>query len=144
MVAARTDFVTGLVSVLNTYKTAHPTLLRGVYTARPDGVAFEKPAAFVGSRDESVTHDSGLRTRTFNGLTVWVVDTFPVDQQTQDRMDVLVDGLQDAFTAAPHAGGGNTVISITSVSDTEVTMGEAVYRAAVFTFAQGVVQEGRL
>jgi hypothetical protein len=144
MVAARTDFVTGLVSVLNTYKTANPTLLRGVYTARPEGSAFEKPCAYVGSRDESVTHDSGLRTRTFGGLTVWILDTFPVNEQTADRMDILVDGLQDAFTAAPHAGSGNTVISVTSVNDTEVTMGEAIYRAAVLTFASGVAQEGRL
>lgn len=144
MVAARTDFVTGLVSVLNTYKTANPTLLRAVYTARPAGPAFEKPCAYVGSRDETTTHDSGLRTRTFVGLTLWILDTFPDNQQTADRMDILVDGLQDAFTAAPHAGGGNTVISVTSVNDTEVTMGEAIYRAAVFTFAQGVVQEGRL
>jgi hypothetical protein len=144
MVAARSDFVAGLVSVLNTYKTAHPTLLRGVYTARPEGSAFEKPCAYVGARDESVTHDSGLRTRTFDGLTVWVLDTFPVNQETSDRMDDLVDGLMDAFTAAPHAGGTNTVISVTRVQDTEVTMGDAIYRAAVFTFAQGVVQEGRL
>jgi len=144
MVTARTDFVTGLVSVLNTYKTANPTLLRGVYTARPEGSAFEKPCAYIGSRDESVIHDSGLRTRTFVGLTVWVLDTFPVDQQTLDRMDIVVDGLQDAFTAAPHAGGGNTVIAVTSVADTEVTMGDAIYRAAVFTFASGVVSEGRL
>lgn len=141
---ARVEFVAGLMSVLSTYKTANPTLLRGVYTARPDGPAFEKPCAYVGSRDEATTHDSGLRTRTFLGLTVWVLDTFPVDQQTLDRMDTLVDGLQDAFTAAPHAGGTNTVISVTSVADTEVTMGDAIYRAAVFTFAQGVVQEGRL
>lgn len=144
MVAARTDFVTGLVTVLNAYKTAHPTLLRGVYTARPAGPAFEKPCAYVGSRDETTAHDSGLRTRTFNGLTVWILDTFPDNQQTADRMDILVDGLQDAFTAAPHAGGGNTVVSVTSVNDTEVTMGEAIYRAAVFTFASGVVAEGRL
>lgn len=144
MVAARTDFVTGLVTVLNTYKTANPTLLRGVFTARPEGSAFEKPAAYIGNRDETVGHDSGLRTRTFLGLTVWVLDTFPVNQETADRMDVLVDGLQDAFTNAPHAGGGNTVISVTSVQDTEVTLGDAIYRAAVFTFAQGVVQEGRL
>lgn len=144
MVAARTDFVTGLVSVLNTYKTANPTLLRGVYTARPEGSAFEKPCAYIGNRDETTAHDSGLRTRTFVGLTVWILDTFPVNQETADRMDVLVDGLQDAFTNAPHAGGGNTVISVTSVQDTEVTMGDAIYRAAVFTFASGVVQEGRL
>jgi hypothetical protein len=141
---ARAEFVAGLVSVLNTYKTANPTLLRGVYTARPDGVAFEKPAAWVGNRDETTRHDSGIRTRNFPGLTVWVADTFPVDQQTQDRMDVLVDGLQDAFTNAPHAGGGNTVIAVTSVSDTEVAMGEAIYRAAVFTFADANAQEGRL
>jgi hypothetical protein len=140
---ARTEFVAGLVSVLNTYKTANPTLLRGVYTARPDGVAFEKPAAWVGNRDETTRHDSQIRTRNFPGLTVWIADTFPVDQQTEDRIDLLVDGLQDAFTAAPHAGGGNTVIAVTSVVDTEVAMGDAIYRAAVFTFADANAQEGR-
>ena len=140
----RQDAVAGLMTVLNAYKTAHPTLLRGVHSARPGGNAFEKPCAYVGSRDESVTHDSGIRTRTLTGLQVVVLDTFPDNAQTADRMDVLVDGLLDAFTAAPHALGGNSVVSITSIADSEVTMGEAIYRAAIFTFGTAVAQEGRL
>ena len=140
----RADSVAGLMTVLNAYKTAHPTLLRGVYSARPGGAAFEKPCAYVGSRDEQVSHDSGTRTRTLSGLQVVVLDTFPDNAQNADRMDVLVDGLLDAFTAAPHALGGNSVVSVTSIADTEVQMGEAIYRGAVFTFGTAVAQEGRL
>jgi hypothetical protein len=140
----RQDAVAGLMVVLNAYKTAHPTLLRGVYSARPDGPAFEKPCAYVGRRDEVVSHDSGIRTRTLTGLQVIVLDTFTVNAQTADRMDVLIDGLLDAFTAAPHALGGNSVVSVTSIADTEVQMGEAIYRATIFTFGTAVAQEGRL
>lgn len=140
----RADSVAGLMTVLNAYKTAHPALLRGVYSARPGGPTFEKPCAYVGNRDETQMHDSGIRTRTLTGLQVIVVDTFPDNAQTADRMDVLVDDLSDAFTAAPHALGGNSVVSVTSIADTEVQMGEAIYRGAIFTFGTAVAQEGRL
>lgn len=140
----RADAVAGLLTVLNAYRTTNPTLLRGVYSARPDGTAFEKPCAYVGTRNETVGHDSGIRTRTLSGLTVVVLDTFAVNAQTLDRMDVLVDGILDAFTAAPHALGGNSVTSVTSITDSEVQMGEAIYRAAIFTFGTSVAQEGRL
>jgi hypothetical protein len=59
-------------------------------------------------------------------------------------MDILVDGLVDYITANPHALGGNSVTSVTSVVDTEVTMGEAIYRAAIFTLGSSWAQEGRL
>lgn len=140
----RQDAVAGLMTVLNAYKTAHPTLLRGVYSARPGGSAFEKPCAYVGGRDEVVTHDSGIRTRTLTGLQVIVLDTFPDNAQGADRMDVLVDGLLDAFTAAPHALGGNSVASVTSIADTEVQMEAAIYRGVILTFGTAVAQEGRL
>lgn len=140
----RQDAVAGLMTVLNAYKTTNPTLLRGVYSARPGGPAFEKPCAYVGGRDETQVHTDATRTRTLTGLQVIVLDTFPDNAQTADRMDVLVDGLTDAFTAAPHALGGNSVVSVTSIADTEVQMGEAIYRGAIFTFGTAVAQEGRL
>jgi len=40
--------------------------------------------------------------------------------------------------------GNNSVCSVTSVQDTEVTFGEAIYRAVVFTLSSAVAQEGRL
>jgi len=140
----RVDAVAGVMAVLNTYRTSNPTKLRAVYSARPAGPAFEKPCAYVGTRDETTTHDSGIRTRTLTGLQVVLLDTFPDNAQTADRLDILVDGLQDAFTAAPHMLGNNTVAAVTNVNDTEVTMGEAIYRAVVFTLSAAVAQEGRL
>jgi len=140
----RAQAVAGLMTTLNAYRTSNPTLLRGVYSARPAGPAFEKPCVYIGSRDETIRHDSGIRTRTLAGLTIVVLDTFPDNVQTTDRMDILIDGLVDKITDTPHALGANTVTSVTSVVDSEVTMGEAIYRAAILTLASSVAQEGRL
>lgn len=140
----RADVVAGLVTVLTSYRTSNPSLLRGIYSARPDGPAFEKPCAYIGNRGESVRVDSGIMTRTLTPEVV-LLDTFPVNEETLDRMDILVDDLVEAFVEAPHAAGANTVIGSTfTVTDTEIAMGDAVYRAVVFTFADALDQEGRL
>ena len=141
---ARADAVAGIKAVLAAYKTAHPTLLRGVGTARPSGSAFEKPYAYIGDRVEVVKQDSGIRTRTLTP-TIVLLDTYPSAEETLDRMDVLVDGISDALTAAPHMAGGNTVHEGGwTVRSGDETFGEAIYRSETFTLDAITFQEGRL
>jgi hypothetical protein len=138
----RHDVVAGLVATLNTYKSSNPTLLRAVYTARPAHIA-ETPCAYIGSRSEVIEHTSGLRNRNINGITAVILDVQPDNQQTADRMDVLVDALLDAFTAAPHMASANTVVTPTAVTDDEDDYGGVTYRLAVFSFGEAIISEGR-
>lgn len=140
----RQDTVAGLVSVLTAFKVANPTLLRAVYTARP-GAFPETPCAYIGDRDETIDHTAGIRRRTF-APTIVVVDVLVDNEQTEDRMDILIDALVDAFTAAPF------VVEATSLQQTGVTDGQVDlegpntvthYRGSTLTFGQIIYQEGR-
>lgn len=141
----RQDVVSGLLSVLNTYKGSNPSLLRRTWTARPGTFGGELPLAFITMGDETVVHTSGTRQRTFVPQ-VTVVDTFADNEQTAGRLDILVDGLMDAFTAAPHAVSG-AVIRVTQVSTGDLEQlgpsGPIFYRSATFVFAETVLMEGR-
>lgn len=138
------DMVAALLSVLQTYATANPTLLRKVYTARPSG-AGEWPFAFIGARNEVQTHSEGVRTRTFSP-TVVVADAYSDNEQTQGALDILQDQLSDAFTAQPHAIGYG-VLEVTRIDDADISLDNGPeritwYRARTFTF-QALVAEGR-
>lgn len=148
----RSDLVAGVLSVLTAQKAATPTLLRAVYPARP-GSFSETPCAYIGARDETITHGGGsagygLRTRTFTGLSVVIVDALPDPTQTIDRLDDLVDALVDRFTAAyAVVAGGSSILEMTGVSDTDVEVagvnGPIVYRGCVLTFGRTFISEGR-
>ena len=143
----RADTVAALLAVLNAYKAANPTKLKHLYTARP-GSFPELPCAYIGNRNESITHDSGTRTRSL-GPTVVLVDAFTDYAEQTDRMDVLVDGLVEWFTANPRiiGTGAGTVLQMDGATDTEIELagatGPVFYRACVLTFGQTEAQEGR-
>jgi hypothetical protein len=136
----RVDLVDALYDLLIAYQTANPTLLRRVYRTRP--AAFEElPSAFVGPREEAITHTSGTRERTI-APSVVVVDTFTDNIETGDRMDVLMDDLIDVFTAGvsqiPWA-----IIEPTGVTPGELEASGAIYRAESIAFARTTIREGR-
>lgn len=142
----RQDVVDGLVAVLEAFQAANPTLLRKVYSRRPGSFDGEKPVAFVGNRDELILHTSGTRQRTF-APTVVIVDVFGDNEQSAGRMDALVDGLVDTFTANPHAIDG-AVLSQTAVLDIEIEQpkadgGSIHYPATTLVFGEIVLMEGR-
>jgi hypothetical protein len=98
--SARALFVSELYNALVSFRAANPTLLAGVLNARPKSLSNASlPVAWVGSRNETLVHTGALRTRTFSGLTVEVADTVPDNDQAEARMDILIDGLMDLFTA---------------------------------------------
>jgi len=142
----RHDVVNALVTILNAQKAATPDLLKKVYSARP-GSFKELPAAYVGPRSETVTHDSGTRTRLFTGLTVVIVDAFTTDVTGPDNLDDLVDALLDTFDVHLSEIPG-TIIEVTSITDTEVVVtsrgGEdIIYPGVVFALSRTAVKEGR-
>lgn len=146
----RSDIVAALVAILEEESTASPTLLRKVYPSRP-GSFGETPVAWVGPRDETITHDAGTRTRTFAGLQVLIADAYRDNQQTGDLLDDLVDELVDRFDVPGAAGVQkvpNSVIQLTSVTDTDIELakpdgGSVIYRGVVLTFGGSSKLEGR-
>lgn len=143
----RADVVAAIGTVLAAQQTATPTQLRAVYPSRP-GSFPEVPCAYVGPRDERITYTAGLRTRTMVGLTVVLVDALSDNIQTGDRLDDLVDLLVERFTDAyAQVAGGNSILAVSSVSDTEVESaganGAVIYRAVVLGFGDTFVTEGR-
>ena len=136
----RVDLVDALYDLLTTYSVANPTLLRKVYRTRP-GAFQELPAAFVGPRDETITHTAGTRERAINP-TVVVVDTFSDNVETGDRMDILMDDLVDVFTAGVRQLAW-AIIEPTGVVPGEIEASGAIYRAETIQFARTSIREGR-
>ena len=142
----RHDIVAAVVAILQDEATANPTLLRKVYPSRP-GSFGETPCAYVGQRSESVTHDAGTRTRTFDGLNFTIVDTYRDNIQTGDLLDTLVDNLVDRFDIVANVQKvGSSILEITSITDVDVTIeGDKtlVYRGVVFSLGATFKMEGR-
>jgi hypothetical protein len=136
----RVDVVTGIVSTLNTYKSSNPTLLRDVHTARPAHIG-ETPVAWLGNRNETEVHTTGLRDRVIS-VDVVVADVVPDNEQAAGRMDILWDALADAFTAAPHLVSSSSVAEVTTIAEGEVDYGGVPYRVLIFT-VQAIKSEGR-
>jgi len=144
----RTDLVAHLMTVANTYRAANPTLLRRVWSARP-GSFGEVPCVYVGRRDEdSPDDDTGTYTRNIS-VEVIAVDVFGDNEQTTDRMDVLVDPLTSAYRSAWSASvAGGIIDRVGLVLDGEIAVTNPTtnvttyYRSATLTVAAHV-QEGR-
>lgn len=148
---ARYDVGAAILTVLSTRKAASPTLLRAVYVARP-GSFPETPCAYISGLSERISYNGQLRTRTFIGCEVTLVDTLIDASETEDRMTVLIDLLVDDFTAAVASiPGGRAQLQLTSITDADVVLtgdsGAVTYRGAVFGLGDGThqtaVTEGR-
>jgi hypothetical protein len=140
----RTDITSGLVTILDAFITANPTLLRRSERGRPPSVVGDLPIAWVDRRDESIVHDSGTRTRTMQP-SVLVVAPITDNVETVIRFDTLVDLLVDHFTDYPHITS-NTIWSAMTVEDESYSEGEEPVRyfhAVRFSFGNVSIQEGR-
>jgi len=136
----RVDLVDALYYLLVAYRTANPTLLRATYRTRPAAFG-ELPAAFVGPREETITHTAGTRERAINPSVV-VVDSFSDNTETGDRMDILMDALVDVFTAGVRQIG-NAILEPTAIIPGELEASGAIYRAENIQFARTSIREGR-
>jgi len=147
----RSDVVAAIRTVLVAQQTADAASLRLIFNARP-GSFPETPCAYIGNRDETIRYGGQLRTRTFTGLTVVLVDRLADATETADRLDDLVDALVERFTAAYAAvAGGGSLLQLTSVSDTDIVLtgdqAAVTYRGCILGFGDPAnptfITEGR-
>lgn len=137
----RQDFRTGVAGVATAYVTANPGLLTAAYDFPPESYA--TPMVYLEKKiEERIVHTEGIRFRVLTGQLV-IVNKLMSNAQATHEQDVLVDGLMDALTAAPHAASGASLIEPVGVTDTEITAGEGVRYAAAVITVEGSIQEGR-
>jgi hypothetical protein len=144
----RQTFRSGMKTVLDTYKTANPTLLSHVYDHEPPQP--RTPCAFVNKEiSETLAFSGQVRQRVMTG-TVTVLNRLMSQNQAADEQDVLVDGLLDAFSTAgatgTRAAGSGSVMLPSAVGDEERSYGEGAGQTAYAGFNLTItlaVQEGR-
>lgn len=138
----RADLRAGCYSVISTYQAANPSLLAHALDYPPE--SFHTPLAYCEKAiTEALVHDSGIRRRTLR-INVVIVNKLVSNDQVTGEQDALVDGIVDAFTAAPRAAGANSRIEPVSVTDTELSDPNGNRYAAAVITVEGVIQEGRI
>lgn len=137
----RTLVRAGVVTTLNAYKTANPTQLRRVGTARPASME-ELPCAWVDSIDaRRIDHYSGLR-QTELLVSVVLADNIVDSEEEIIRADALVDGLEDALTAAYHSASGESIVEPIGYRQLLITEGPVPYAATEYQL-RATLAEGR-
>jgi hypothetical protein len=132
----RADVVAGLVTIMEAYQTANPTLLRRVFDARPESDVTDLPFAYVAApREESIEWANGVRTRTMN-VSIVVVDQLASNAETMARFDVLVDGLIEHISPYYHITP-NTIWDRMRVAD-EDEPGHAAVRFTIENVSKAV------
>lgn len=134
---------TGLYGLLTGFQTANPTLLIHTYRRRP-GSFTDESTGYVGSMNESIRHDAGIRARSLAPTIVLVLRQSEPSSETADEMDTLVDAFLDYCSARPHAINNDSVTAPTSVEDVELDAEGTFYPAVIVTFGDTLIQEGRL
>lgn len=132
-----TNYRNALFTILETQRTATPTLLRKNYRYRP-GTVSETPCAWVGTIQESMVIDAGTRSRE-SMAEVIIAAPFPSDLITDDDpFDELYAALIDRFTLLANVTVlNNSVLELTAIAQDELTLQGAeksnTYRAMTLT-----------
>ena len=135
----------GIASIVTSFMTANPTIIRSVRTVRPGSYGtVSLPCFFIGDLSESIQHANGVRTRTISGFSAFLVDNLGTIDDSNDRMNFAADSLTDLFTLNYHAAGALSIFQQTGTNDSEATDGQGVILPALeFTFAETKLAEGR-
>lgn len=107
---ARTDLTTGLLTMLNAFQAANPTLLRHVFRTRPPTLVTDTPCVYIDLRPENITYDNSIRDRILSPSVVFV-DRFTDSGELSDRLDVLVDAFIDHLDNYAHLTGTGTTLN---------------------------------
>ncbi len=134
----------GLASVVQSFATANPTIIRAVKTVRPPSFETgELPLFFIGDMSETVATSQGVRSRQFDGFSAFLVDQLSGDPYySNDRMNFAADVLADLFSFNPHAASGRSLFQHVGTRDAEFDE-TGKYVALEFLFAPSSVLEGR-
>ena len=120
---------------------AATTDLRHAYPVRPASFP-ELPAAYVGDIRMEMVHDAGTK-RTRAECDIHIIHSVIDNEESKDTLDVIVDALEDDFTADPHVVFANTVSEPTGITDTAEPVGSLVYTSVILTIGNILIQEGR-
>lgn len=144
--SARVEIVAGLLTLLDTFIAANPTLLRSRFKVRPPSLLVDLPTAYIDLRPETVHYDSSMRDRVMQPSIVFV-DQLTDNGETMGRFDTLVDTFTDFLDGHPYLASGNGVWSDGTWADESETLGGegegARAAAARFTFNDVLFKSGR-
>lgn len=143
----REDVRAGIVSTLGTFRTANPTLLRKIWTVRPESFTVgDLPAMTVGNLTEDIATANGIRQRQMSGFTVEITDQIADNLEASNRGDLLVDAIMDFLTASFHMASATSIVEPIGVTDGDTgAIGEGTnlfWYSQVITF-RAYVAEGR-
>lgn len=134
----------GLLTVLQAFAAANPTILRMVMTVRPRSLTTaDMPLFYLGDMNETIDTSQGHRTRTFSGFAGYYVDTMGEQIESNDRLNFAADVLADLFTDNFHAANGRSLFAHVGTNDTEIEDNSARYPALEFLFGPTEITEGR-
>jgi len=138
----RARCVAGDYTVLSDFRTANPTLLKGLARARPKSATnLDLPGAFLGPRREQVVHGSNIRQTTVD-VPITVLVPVPDNAEAESLMDDLMDGLRDAFTLHYHAASGFSITAQTDAAEVDEPEGGVPYLANSLVISH-TIAEGR-
>jgi len=137
----RARCVAGVYTVLSDFRTANPTLLKGLFRARPKSMTnLDLPGAYLGTRRETVFNGSDIRQTTLS-IPVTAVVPVPDNAEAETFMDDLMDGLRDAFTLHYHAASNFSITAQEAADEGDQPEGGVPYLAnslvIVNTIAEG-------
>jgi len=138
----RNDIAAGLLTILQGFAAANPTLVRSTWRTQPPSFNVDLPAAFVGVRPETAMHANGIRTRTMSPSVIFI-DRLTDNNETMTRMDVLVDAAMDYFTANPHITPNTVWDTFTTTDGMFEDLSGMKTQGVTFTFGNISIIEGR-
>lgn len=135
----------GILSLVQAFATANPTIIRSVKSVRPESFSGTAalPVFFLGNMSETLIHAQGTRSRQFDGFSGFLVDQLGTVGDSNDRMNFAADVLADLFTLNPHAASGRSIAQHQTTIDTEIEADGTRYPALEFGFGPTEVLEGR-
>lgn len=135
----------GVISLMQTFAAANPTIVRAVRSTRPGSFATASlPVFYLGDMTESDTYGNGQWIRAFSGLTAYLVDNLGTIEDSNDRMNFAADAIGEYLTQNYHASGARSILQIQSINDTEETDAKGLtYPAIEFQLGGTFQTEGR-
>ena len=132
----------GLMTTLNNYRTANPTIVRRVSSVRPSTFSGEVPLFFLGMIDEQDTLTQGTWKRLLEAE-VFYVDVQPDPDQLNNRQNFAVDTVMDALAAAFHAADPRAIMEPQiEVEPRDFDENHALYAGVMFK-VRGYITVGR-
>jgi hypothetical protein len=142
----RADLVTGFTTMLTAFIAANPTLVKRHFRVRPPSFDTDLPCTYLDLRPEVVEYAAGTQTRSISPSFV-VVDRITSNDETMDRLDVVVDALVEFIGHYGGSFGGHiTATSVWSrmvIADGSEDDGQSQFAAARFSFPDLAIVEGR-